>query len=130
MAGATLFERAQAISTLNREEGITLLNKIVREQEVAENDEELISIKEQGILQLGELYKQEGKAKELADLIKVTRPFLTLISKAKAAKLVRSLVDMFLDMDAGTGIEVIPFVLKVCAEIFLDFLGTIVQRLH
>uniref|UniRef100_A0A1A9WHX5 PCI domain-containing protein n=1 Tax=Glossina brevipalpis TaxID=37001 RepID=A0A1A9WHX5_9MUSC len=106
MAGATLFERVQAVSTVNREEGISLLNKIVREQEVAENDEELISIKEQFILQLGELYKQEGKAKELADLIKVTRPFLSLISKAKAAKLVRSLVDMFLDMDAGTGIEV------------------------
>lgn len=106
MAGATLFERAQALSNVNREEGISLLNKIIREQEVAENDEELIRIKEQGILQLGELYKQEGKAKELADLIKVTRPFLSLISKAKAAKLVRSLVDMFLDMDAGTGIEV------------------------
>lgn len=106
MAGATLFERAQALSSVNREEGISLLNKIVREQEVAENDEELIRIKEQGIMQLGELYKQEGKAKELADLIKVTRPFLSLISKAKAAKLVRSLVDMFLDMDAGTGIEV------------------------
>lgn len=106
MAGAILFERAQALSNVNREEGISLLNKIVREQEIAENDEELIRIKEQGILQLGELYKQEGKAKELADLIKVTRPFLSLISKAKAAKLVRSLVDMFLDMEAGTGIEV------------------------
>ncbi|CAD7012563.1 unnamed protein product [Ceratitis capitata] len=106
MAGATLFERAQALTSVNREEGITLLNKIVREQEVAENDEELIRLKEQGILQLGELYKQEGKAKELADLIKVTRPFLSLISKAKAAKMVRTLVDMFLDMDAGTGIEV------------------------
>lgn len=106
MAGATLFERAQAISSVNREEGITLLNKIVREQEIAENDEELIRIKEQGIIQLGELYKQEGKAKELADLIKVTRPFLSLISKAKAAKLVRSLVDLFLDLEAETGIEV------------------------
>lgn len=106
MAGATLFERAQALSSVNREEGISLLNKIIREQEVADNDEELIRIKEQGIVQLGELYKQEGKAKELADLIKVTRPFLSLISKAKAAKLVRSLVDLFLDMDAGTGIEV------------------------
>ncbi|XP_017485761.1 PREDICTED: 26S proteasome non-ATPase regulatory subunit 11 [Rhagoletis zephyria] len=106
MAGATLFARAQALTSVNREEGITLLNKIVREQEVAENDEELIRLKEQGILQLGELYKQEGKAKELADLIKVTRPFLSLISKAKAAKMVRTLVDMFLDMDAGTGIEV------------------------
>lgn len=111
MAGATLFERAQAISSTNRKEGISLLNKIVREQEVAENDEELIRVKEQGILQLGELYKQEGKAKELADLIKVTRPFLSLISKAKAAKLVRSLVDLFLDMEAGTGIEV-----QLCKE--------------
>lgn len=111
MAGATLFERAQAISSTNRAEGISLLNKIVCDQEVAENDEELIKIKEQGILQLGELYKQEGKAKELADLIKVTRPFLALISKAKAARLVRYLVDLFLDMEAGTGIEV-----QLCKE--------------
>lgn len=111
MAGATLFERAQALSSVNREEGISLLNQIVREQEVAENDEELIRVKEQGILKLGELYKQEGKAKELADLIKVTRPFLSLISKAKAAKLVRSLVDLFLDLEAGTGVEV-----QLCKE--------------
>lgn len=111
MAGALIFERAQAVSLVNREEGISLLNKIVRGQEVAENDEELIRVKEQGILQLGELYKQEGKAKELADLIKVTRPFLSLISKAKAAKLVRSLVDLFLDLEAGTGIEV-----QLCKE--------------
>ncbi|KAH8327320.1 hypothetical protein KR074_010065, partial [Drosophila pseudoananassae] len=107
MAGATLFERAQALSSVNREEqDSSLLNKILRDQEGAESDEERIRIKEQAILQQGELYKQEGKAKELADLIKVTRPFLSSISKAKAAKLVRSLVDMFLDMDAGTGIEV------------------------
>ena len=111
MAGAILFERAQAVLSVNREEGCSLLNKIVCDQEVAANDEELIRIKEQGILQLGELYKQEGKAKELADLIKVTRPFLALISKAKAARLVRTLVDMFLDMEAGTGIEV-----QLCKE--------------
>jgi 26S proteasome regulatory subunit N6 len=111
MAGATLFERAQAISSTNREEGISLLNKIVREIDCAENDEETVRIREQSILQLGELYKQENKAKELADLIKTARPFLNLISKAKAAKLVRSLVDMFLDMEAGTGIEV-----QLCKE--------------
>lgn len=110
MAGATLFETAQAKSLVNPQEGISLLNKLINEQEVADNDD-LIRIKEQGILQLGELYKQEGKAKELADLIKVTRPFLSLISKAKAAKLVRSLVDLFLDLEAGTGIEV-----QLCKE--------------
>ena len=43
---------------------------------------------------------------ELAQLIKFSRPFLTLISKAKAAKLVRALVDQFLDMEAATGKEV------------------------
>ena len=43
---------------------------------------------------------------ELAKLIKFSRPFLTLISKAKAAKLVRALVDQFLDMEAATGKEV------------------------
>lgn len=112
MAGATLFERAQALSSIgNVTEGITLLNKIVREIEIAENDEEQIRVKEQGILQLGELYKKEKKAKELADLIKITRPFLSLISKAKAAKLVRTLVDYFLDLEAGTGIEV-----QLCQE--------------
>lgn len=42
---------------------------------------------------------------ELIGLIKQTRPFLLLVSKAKAAKLVRSLVDLFLDMEAGTGQE-------------------------
>jgi 26S proteasome regulatory subunit N6 len=42
----------------------------------------------------------------LASLIKTTRSFLGLVSKAKAAKLVRTLVDLFLDMEAGTGEEV------------------------
>ncbi|XP_063699720.1 26S proteasome non-ATPase regulatory subunit 11 [Culicoides brevitarsis] len=106
MAGAMLLERAVNISSINKGESISLLQKIVRDIEVADTDEEQIRIKEQGILQLGELYKQEKKAKELADLIKTTRPFLSLISKAKAAKLVRTLVDYFLDLEAGTGIEV------------------------
>lgn len=131
MAGATLFERAQALSSVNREEqDSSLLNKILRDQEGAESDEERIRIKEQAILQQGELYKQEGKAKELADLIKVTRPFLSSISKAKAAKLVRSLVDMFLDMDAGTGIEVSSLFnqlkYKYFDPFFFYFLGPIV----
>ena len=39
------------------------------------------------------------------------RPFTKLLSKAKAAKLVRGLVDMYLDMDATTGYEV-----ELCKE--------------
>lgn len=107
MAGATKFERTQSITSMAREEdGKRLLNKIANELEMNENDDEQIRIKEQGILELGQLYKQQGKARELADLITQSRPFLNLISKAKAAKLVRSLVDLFLDLEAGTGLEV------------------------
>lgn len=43
---------------------------------------------------------------ELGGLIKYIRPFLKTVSKAKAAKLVRYLVDVFLDMEASTGMEV------------------------
>ena len=55
------------------------------------------------IMHLGEKFRDEGKAKEMSDLIKNVRPFLGRVSKAKAAKLVRGLVDMFLDMDRGEG---------------------------
>lgn len=71
-----------------------------------ENDEEGTRCKEQAIMDLGNLYAKHGKAEELAHLVKFSRPFLAMISKAKAAKLVKSLVDLFLDMEAGTGSEV------------------------
>merc|ERR1712172_366053 len=40
-----------------------------------------------------------GKTKEMTDLIQKVRHFLRFMSKAKAAKLVRGLVDMFLEME-------------------------------
>lgn len=98
-----LFERSQSVRS--QHENLLKLNSD------DENEEKNIQNKEQDILNLGEKYKKEGKAKELADLIKQTRPFLTEISKAKAAKLVRSLVDFFLDLEAGIGIEV-----QLCKE--------------
>ncbi|KAL3268594.1 hypothetical protein HHI36_007702 [Cryptolaemus montrouzieri] len=107
MAGAMLFERVQSVSNSDREQ----LLKLNRDGDQHNSDEENIKSKEQDILNLGEQYKKEGKAKELAELIKATRPFLSEISKAKAAKLVRSLVDFFLDLEAGIGIEV-----QLCKE--------------
>lgn len=43
-------------------------------------------------------------------MIKFTRPFLAMVSKAKAAKLVRNMIDMYLDLEAGTGEEVVIFI--------------------
>ena len=58
---------------------------------------------EADILQLGEKYREEGRAAEMSYLIKQVRPILKNFSKAKAAKLVRGLVDMFLDIDRAEG---------------------------
>jgi len=74
-------------------------------------DEESVTAKETNIIQTGLEMSRNGKANELADLIRSVRPFLNRISKAKAAKLVRQLVDLFLDMEKKTGHEV-----QLCEE--------------
>ncbi|ELU13159.1 hypothetical protein CAPTEDRAFT_119539, partial [Capitella teleta] len=80
-------------------------------RDVDSNNEDLVKAKEMAITELGALLAETGQGQELAGLIKFTRPFLGLVSKAKAAKLVRHLVDQFLDMEASTGKEV-----ELCQE--------------
>merc|ERR1712203_604298 len=63
------------------------------------SSEEILRDQEANILQLGEKLREEGKTKEMTDLIQKVRHFLRFMSKAKAAKLVRGLVDMFLEME-------------------------------
>jgi len=93
---STVREVFENVSSVSMEEG---------------DEEEAIRTKEQEIMDLGEKYKKENKPHELAQLIRDVRPFLGMISKAKAAKLVRGLVDLFLDMEASTGTEV-----QLCKE--------------
>ncbi|KAK2191133.1 hypothetical protein NP493_59g02014 [Ridgeia piscesae] len=107
---STEFERALALAETNPKQAVVQFGRIVKE-ELDNADEEGIKIKEMAIMELGTLLKTTGQAEELASLIKFSRPFLTLISKAKAAKLVRALVDKFLDMEAATGKEV-----ELCIE--------------
>jgi 26S proteasome regulatory subunit N6 len=107
---AAELEKALAKFEVNRLEAIAILGSIVK-RDIADGDEEAIHVKEQAILELGAMFVKTHEPNELVALIKVTRPFLKLVSKAKAAKLVRSLVDLFLDMEAGTGKEV-----ELCRE--------------
>jgi len=104
MAAATLVERSSSISLSKMETDAEILKKL-------EDEAEDVGTREAGIMALAEQYRKAGQARSLAQLIKDTRPFLTQVSKAKAAKLVRGLVDMFLDMEAETGLEV-----EVCQE--------------
>ncbi|RXN09657.1 26S proteasome non-ATPase regulatory subunit 11B [Labeo rohita] len=112
MAAAAVveFQRAQSLISTDRNASIDILHSIVR-RDVQEDDEEAVRVKEQSILELGTLLAKTGQAAELGGLLKFVRPFLISISKAKAARLVRSLLDLFLDMEAATGQEV-----ELCLE--------------
>jgi len=102
---AEILEKALALKETDKKGAIDILHPLVK-REIGSNDEEGVRNKEQAILELGELFAQTKQADELAGLIKFSRPFLGSVSKAKAAKMVRQLVDRFLDMEAGTGKEV------------------------
>jgi 26S proteasome regulatory subunit N6 len=68
--------------------------------------EEGIKQHEQKIMEVGQELKDLGKADELKKLVSAIRPFLHLLSRAKAAKLVKDLIEMCIEMNAGTGFEV------------------------
>uniref|UniRef100_A0A671NX30 26S proteasome non-ATPase regulatory subunit 11A n=1 Tax=Sinocyclocheilus anshuiensis TaxID=1608454 RepID=A0A671NX30_9TELE len=109
-AAAVEFQRAQSLLSTDRNASIDILHAIVK-RDIQDDDEEAVRVKEQSILELGGLLAKTGQAAELGGLLKYVRPFLNSISKAKAARLVRSLLDMFLDMEAATGQEV-----ELCLE--------------
>lgn len=104
MAAAMEFDRAQTLSLSDKIDTYQqILNKPA---EANDEDEESLRIKEQSILELGTLLQQQGDAKELGTLVTKVRPFLKTLSKAKAAKLIRTLVDLFLDMETSSDLEV------------------------
>jgi len=113
MAGAMLMERAAVPNLTEKVDNLDEFLAKMNEEPAApdEMDAEVLKERESGIMELGKQYKDEGNAEDLGKLIKMIRPFTKLISKAKAAKLVRGLVDIYLDMEAATGYEV-----QLCKE--------------
>eukprot|EP00088_Acartia_fossae_P002816 TRINITY_DN1116_c0_g2_i1.p1 TRINITY_DN1116_c0_g2~~TRINITY_DN1116_c0_g2_i1.p1 ORF type:complete len:424 (+),score=150.92 TRINITY_DN1116_c0_g2_i1:34-1305(+) len=113
MAGSMMIEHPNMHGNIGgmKLDPVEYLAKIAKEEENDNMDEETLKEQETGIMELGNKYKTEGNAQDLQKLIQMIRPFTKLLSKAKAAKLVRGLVDMYLDMDATTGYEV-----ELCKE--------------
>ena len=120
-----LLDDAEAFINGSPDKAIELLNQIAM-AEVSPKAEEDIKCKEIATLKLGKVLAKDKMANgkkvesfqlimgitclvhfvELGNLIRTSRKFLPLYSKAKAAKIVRELVDNFLDMKSSTGIEV------------------------
>merc|ERR1712240_505523 len=105
-----MVERAGSIPAMEPMDYKEFVAKLEEEQN-REMDEEQLKEKETVIMEIGKKYREQGNAKDLGNMITAIRPFTKLLSKAKAAKLIRGLVDMYLDMDAATGYEV-----QLCKE--------------
>ena len=86
------------------------------EEENQELDEETLKERENAIMGIGKKFRDDGNAKELENMIKMIRPFTKLLSKAKAAKLIRGLVDMYLDMETGVSATRAVQAVELCKE--------------
>ncbi|KFX96787.1 hypothetical protein O988_05157, partial [Pseudogymnoascus sp. VKM F-3808] len=69
---------------------------------------------ETALVKLGELYRDEQKTDELVNLITTSRTVLSSFAKAKTAKLVRSLLDLFHKIPNTTDTQI--SVTKSCIE--------------
>lgn len=67
------------------------------------NDEATLKQREEDIMQMGNKLSKMKRTEELRQLIEKARPFLESLGKAKAAKLVRDLVDLCLVIDDTNG---------------------------
>lgn len=75
------------------------------------NESYAANFNEREIIDMGRTLQKTGNAEELSTLIQKVRPYLKELSKAKAAKLVRTLVDLFLDMETTNDLAV-----QLCRE--------------
>ncbi|KAK1836194.1 PCI domain-containing protein [Podospora conica] len=69
---------------------------------------------ETALISLGELYRDEKNAQELVGLVTKSQTVLTAFAKAKTAKLVRQLLDLFQDIPNTTDLQI--SVTKSCIE--------------
>ncbi|CAP34437.2 Protein CBR-RPN-6.1 [Caenorhabditis briggsae] len=84
----------------NDQNVIRHLTNLVKSPASGDDD---IKKKEDSIMELGNILAQNKQTEELRKMIEQTRPFLVSLGKAKAAKLVRDLVDLCLKIDDQDG---------------------------
>ncbi|KAJ3293555.1 26S proteasome regulatory subunit rpn6 [Borealophlyctis nickersoniae] len=115
MPGAVEFtspalKEAEELAKTAPAKAVEAYRKLLTQDKIAggEND---ARTKEIALVKLAGLYRDEGKSQDLAALVRDSRTVLASISKAKAAKIVRALIDYFSDIPNS-----IPLQVEVCKE--------------
>jgi len=108
MSLAKELEDAESLEQTNPEEAVKIYSLIIHNND---KSEEANKLKEQAIYQLGKLYAKLGRASELSNLGKAIRPFFDSISKAKTAKIVRTLIDLVAEIPNTEKLQI-----ELCTE--------------
>ncbi|VDO32316.1 unnamed protein product [Onchocerca flexuosa] len=104
MSGGTAMDTMSSAPHMNEDNAIRYLTSFGKEIiKSPVNDEADIKKKEESIMELGNMLAKNKRTQELRKMIENTRPFLVSLGKAKAAKLVRNLVDLCLMIDNQDG---------------------------
>ncbi|KAH8677313.1 PCI domain-containing protein [Xylariales sp. PMI_506] len=112
-AGKPAVKDAQALQSTDPRKAEAIYKEIIS-QPPSVNSDAAIKEYETALLSLGRLYRDEKSSKELVDLITASRTVLSSFAKAKTAKLVRQLLDLFEDIPNSIDIQV--SITKSCIE--------------
>ncbi|KAI9142587.1 hypothetical protein BKA69DRAFT_1123938 [Paraphysoderma sedebokerense] len=102
-------DAAYASSKTNPAQAAKALQSIIESSQGS--SEEILKVKEQAIIKLGTIYRDQKMGNELAALLRSSRTFLSTIPKAKTAKIVRTLVDLFSGIPNS-----LPLQVQICKE--------------
>ncbi|KAK9321408.1 hypothetical protein V1517DRAFT_262446 [Lipomyces orientalis] len=91
---ATLLQEAQAAA---KADNLAKAEHLYREilSKSAGNNEKAIAEQETALYELGALYRDHRKIKELGELIHTSRTVMSGLAKSKVAKIIRALIDLF-----------------------------------
>ncbi|KAH9035567.1 hypothetical protein EDB85DRAFT_2073424 [Lactarius pseudohatsudake] len=89
-----LLAEAEALGTENPQRREVIYKQILEASKSTVNPDELRD-QETALVKLGELYRDQKDAKGLAEVVTLSRSFLSSTAKAKTAKLIRNLLSLF-----------------------------------
>lgn len=98
-------EQASQIETVDASKAIKIYHEIILSAP-EDISEEASKVKENAIYKLGKLLAKLNRANDLSALIKTIRPIFESMSKAKTAKIVRSLIDLVSEIDGTLGLQI------------------------
>ncbi|CAI4217272.1 unnamed protein product [Parascedosporium putredinis] len=106
-------QEAQKLAKTDPRKAEQLLRDIIS-QTPSVNSEAAVRDYELALIALGEIYRDEKNTTELVELVKTSRSVLSSFAKAKTAKLVKQLLDLFQDIPNSNEIQIA--VTKSCIE--------------